>query len=130
LRHREHNDWRIFGMRSTFSVYLTNGVVVDALPRGPASVSESARRRGTGAPAYQWRPTVRSRGKPRHRCPRAGRLAELQVCAARHVPNRAQEKLEVEPHRPVSNVQIVDSHHLLHRDSDSQDLPRTGHSRG
>jgi len=43
----------------------------------------------------------------------------LQVRAADYMPNCTEQKLEVEPHRPVGNVEIVDSDHLLHRNAGS-----------
>src|SRR5205823_4766446 len=56
-------------------------------------------------------------------------LSGLEVPTPRDVPNGAQEELKVEPQRPAGHVEIVDCDHLLHGNSSSHDLPRTGHPR-
>src|SRR3954464_7003995 len=49
------------------------------------------------------------------------------VAAQQHVAHGAQEQLEVEPERPVGDVEVVDADHLAHRHPAAQHLPRPGH---
>ena len=60
----------------------------------------------------------------------AGDRALLQTLPrAQHVTDRAQQQLEVQPERPVRDVEVVDPDHLLHRHARPEDLPRPGHAR-
>src|SRR3954468_17202450 len=51
------------------------------------------------------------------------------VAAAEHVTDGAQEELEIQPQRPVRDIEVVDPDHLLHRHARAEHLPGARHAR-